>query len=946
MLLYFVIFIWSFLLCDIYETLNIRKSIDNKLTHLNNNNIECPLYINNYRNKKNKYFQFIGNNNIIKKGKDIYNKKINLFGFNNKEEINKKTKKDLIIEKYEYKNGNIFLYTKLFVNNEEKKFIIDLCSDNSFIFEKRLNDELLKYNSNNNNNSNNNSKEDVLTQDQFLLERSKKKYEGFNLQYEEKDIENINELFHLNNTQVDIKKVVNIKDEDEKKVPFYVINNEELDMNFYGIIGFNFFKNYDKFILDTVQMKIFLNSNEEEMSVKESYSDDNNEYGIYDEKKKKGNDYFHDNEEDKDGYYKINLYDYFNNIKYFNVSLDNNVDNTYYKGILDTGTLNTILLNNRTNDYNNNDMNTSITIENVLKNKYKVYKTNINHINIISNENHKIPVDLQTNIYSGNLGYMNKDVILLGLDFLLKKKFLFDLKNNILIIPKKYLNNTNEINNKNNYAQNNNILIPNQKQNITNQKVINENNHMDELQIEDKCRDIYNKLKNKELNFLKITKELENENVYMKDCKTTNDVIKKYAIKLLYGSEYLKKNDKNIDYEKRYNEVIEFFKKLNNEEKQNMLNKIVNNILIKTNSSNNNNDHDNKEHSSNEGYEKASDIINKFVNYEINNNIYSLHKFKSSNVNKFNEKAEEQEFKFLYNLYEAHPEYSFEMLNDFKKELSSKKISYSDCNDEKDIIKKVAHSRVFNNNKNKNNNNNNNSNNNNNNRRKNVIVRKYSDDGNNIHTQIIIRGNGLNNNMNTSDDENQNDYQYNNLDRIDDLFPNSIFSGLLKNFFTENNNYNNNNTNDDDDLNESIDHHNSSDVNQNDLFSELNNFFGFGNLADGMFGRKKKKKVLGFKTKESQTTLENNKENTDDNITQAIKQEKDVDIIYLLNKVQKLNDMNLKNFILQSLNNQNVRKILVDAVKKGYTNTYEQCKKENDNKSMYLLQMLKQSGIF
>ncbi|KNC37238.1 hypothetical protein PFLG_02374 [Plasmodium falciparum RAJ116] len=369
------------------------------------------------------------------------------------------------------------------------------------------------------------------------------------------------------------------------------------------------------------------------------------------------------------------------------------------------------------------------------------------------------------------------------------------------------------------------------------------------------------------------------------------------------GSNYLKKNDKNIEYEKRYNEVTEFFKKLNNEEKQN-----INDTIHDNNNNNNNIINHQKQHSSNQGYEKASDIIHKFVNYEINNNVYSLHKFKSSNVNKNNPKSEEEEYKFLCNLYETHPEYSFEMLNDFKKELSSKKIPYNDCNDEKDIIKKVAHSRVFNNHQF-------------NNKRKNVIVRKYSDDGNNIHTQIIIR------------------------DKMDDLFPNSIFSVLLKNFFIQNNN-NNNNDGDGDYSSESFDQQNSSDDNQNDLFSELNNFFGFGNLADGMFGRKKKKKVLGFKTKEPQANLENNKENADDNITQAIKQEKDVDIIYLLNKVQKLNDINLKNFILQSLNNQNIRKILVDAVKKGYTNTYEQCKKENDNKSMYLLQMLKQSGIF
>ncbi|KOB88252.1 hypothetical protein PFDG_00689 [Plasmodium falciparum Dd2] len=686
-------------------------------------------------------------------------------------------------------------------------------------------------------------------------------------------------------------------------------------MNFYGIIGFNFFKNYDTFVLDTIKMKILLNWNEDGINT-EDPNYDNIEY-----EKQKGNG---EQDQKEHEYYKINLYDYFNNIKYFNIYVDNHL----YKGIVDTGTLNTILLNNSniyntTTDYNNKDTKTSIIIESVLKNKYKVNKTNINHINIITKDNHKIPVELNKYIYSGNLEYINKDVILLGLDFLLNKKLIFDLKNNILIIPKKYLNNTNEFNKKYDAL---NIGITNVQENQKSQND-NGNNHMDQIKIEDKCKEIYNQLKAKELNFVRITKELENDNVYMKDCKSTNDVIHKYAIKLLYGSNYLKKNDKNIEYEKRYNEVTEFFKKLNNEEKQNMLNKIVNSVLllkrndtIHDNNNNNNIINHQKQHSSNQGYEKASDIIHKFVNYEINNNVYSLHKFKSSNVNKNNPKSEEEEYKFLCNLYETHPEYSFEMLNDFKKELSSKKIPYNDCNDEKDIIKKVAHSRVFNNHKN-------------NNKRKNVIVRKYSDDGNNIHTQIIIRGNGLNNNNNTSDDQDQNDYQYNNLDRMDDLFPNSIFSGLLKNFFIQNNN-NNNNDGDGDYSSESFDQQNSSDDNQNDLFSELNNFFGFGNLADGMFGRKKKKKVLGFKTKEPQANLENNKENADDNITQAIKQEKDVDIIYLLNKVQKLNDINLKNFILQSLNNQNIRKILVDAVKKGYTNTYEQCKKENDNKSM------------
>lgn len=38
--------------------------------------------------------------------------------------------------------------------------------------------------------------------------------------------------------------------------------------------------------------------------------------------------------------------------------------------------------------------------------------------------------------------------------------------------------------------------------------------------------------------------------------------------------------------------------------------------------------------------------------------------------------------------------------------------------------------------------------------------------------------------------------------------------------------------------------------------------------------------------------------------------------------------------------------MLIDAVKNGYQNIYDKCKKQNDNKSMYLLQMLKQSGIF
>ncbi|CRG99115.1 conserved Plasmodium protein, unknown function [Plasmodium relictum] len=811
------IFTLCYFLCDFCDTIKLRKNVKN-IAYINENDLIS--YVSN-----NKYnYLFVNNNGS--RIKQNYNKnKL----FLNIKDSNKNVMK---IEKFRNSNGNEFLFTKLLINNEENKFVVDLCSDNSFIFEKKI--KFVK------NEKGDDSKEYMC------------------LNYNNENIQNTKEEIYLNNRKITAEKFINIKFS-TKEFHFYIINNEELSKHFDGIIGFDFFKNFDSFVLDTINMNILLNEN--------NYSY-NKEY-----------------------FYETKLHDYFNNIKYINV----NVNDHLYRGILDTGSAHTIIINSNKLFETSNEGN--ITIENLLKNKYKVQKVYLNKFDLISRENEFIPISLKT-VYKGYLEYLDSNIVLLGLDFLLNKKFIFDIKNNSLYISNSSFSSFSE--NENNISK-----YKEQLENYVDKKEQNQfiNKKIDEYLVEQECQNIYEKLRKKELSFLKITKELENENIYIKDCKSTNDVIKKYAIKLLYGSNYLKKNDKNKEFNTRYNEMINFFKKLSNEEKQNMLNKIIN--IIKKDKND---------------YEKASEIIEEFVNYEISNNLYSLHKFKSNNVNKNNEKALNEEYNNLYNYYTSHPDYSFEILNDFKKELSSKKIGFNDCEDEKDIIKRIAESRVYNINKeNKNKNKN---------TKRNIIVRRYSNDDNNVHTQIIIRRNGINPSDSSDGNDDENGYQYDNLDKVDDLFPNSIFSGIFRNFFGDNRNESNEENNEE---------------NQNDLFSELNNFFGFGNMGDNMF-RKKKKSVLGFKTKEPEHKNEN-KDDTDI-LSKAIKEEKDVDIIYLLNKVQKLNDINLKNFILQSLKNENIRKILVDAVKNGYNNTYEECKQQNDNKSMYLLQMLKQSGIF
>ncbi|CRG97267.1 conserved Plasmodium protein, unknown function [Plasmodium gallinaceum] len=813
------IFTLCYFLCAFCDTIKLRKNVNN-ITYINENKDLISFFS---QNKYSNYFFVNNNGSTIKKN---YNK--NKLFLN----INDSAENSLTIEKFKSSNGYDFLFTKLFMNNEENKFLVDLCSDNSFIFQKKT--KILK------NEKENNSKEYM------------------SLNYNNENIQNTKKEIHLNNRKVISEKSININF-GTKNFHFYLINNEELSKDFDGIIGFDFFKNFDNFIFDTINMNILLNEN--------NYSNN------------------------KEDFYEIKLHDYFNNIKYINV----NVNNHLHKGILDTGSSRTIIVNSD-NLFEGNNEEGNITIENILNNKYKVQKVFLNNFDIISSGNKLIPINLNT-IYKGNLEYLDSNVVLLGLDFLLNKKIIFDLKNRSLYISNNSSNSlyVNE-DNISKHKEIDNFAYKKEQNNSTNKKI-------DEYLVEQECQNIYEKLKKKELSFLKITKELESEDIYIKDCKSTNDVIRRYAIKLLYGTNYLKKNDKNKEFDIRYNEMINFFKKLSNEEKQNMLNKIINTIKKDKND-----------------YEKASEIIEEFVNYEINNNLYSLHQFKSNNVNKNNEKALNEEYNNLYNYYTAHPDYSFEILNDFKKELSSKKISFNDCEDEKDIIKRIAESRVYNSNKeNKNKSKN---------TKRNIIVRRYSNDDNNVHTQIIIRRNGVNSDDSSNSNDDENGYQYENLDKMDDLFPNSLFSGIFKNFFGDNRNeYNEEN----------------SDQNQNDLFSELNNFFGFGNIGDNMF-KKKKKSVLGFKTKEPETKNDN-KDDTDI-LSKAIKEEKDVDIIYLLNKVQKLNDVNLKNFILQSLKNENIRKILVNAVKNGYNNTYEECKKQNDNKSMYLLQMLKQSGIF
>ncbi|SBT32829.1 hypothetical protein, conserved [Plasmodium ovale wallikeri] len=812
--------------------------------------------------------------------------------------------KEIALEKVASNSGNDFLCGKLFINDKARRFIVDLCSDNSFIFQKEHlggRDETGEGSENGEGSEVGEGSRGINSGGQMRGDHSAcEGGDGTHLcmWYSGEDVRSVKEEIHLNNKRIKVDTVIHVKREKENEesgIPFYVMKNEELSKNYDGIIGFNFFRQFSNFTLDTVNMNIIMRGNGEHTV----NSTINNAEVLYE----------------------LKLYDFFNCVKHFNIRVDNHI----HKGILDTATSKTVIVNS---DSVTNNSGMRVDVENVLGEKFNVEKIRVGNISLISKDNNLISSEL-SDVYKGELEYLCPNVVLLGLDFLLYKKFTFDLKRETLYIVKGSLEG----------------IVPKTGKNISQEGQFNigEDIHIDDLKVEEKCKEIFEKLRKKEISFMKITSELEGENISISDCKSTNDVIRVYAIKIIYGSDFLKKKEQssetNNEFKNRYKEIIDFFKKLKNEEKQDMLRRIVH--IMKDNGL---------------GQEKkASEILEKFVTYEIHNNVYSLHRFKSSNVNKRNDKAVMDEFNQLLNFFNAHPEYSFEMLNDFKKELSQKRIDYNDCKDEQSIIKRIAQARVYNDSHTINNSGGKDGKNK---RRKNIIVRRYSNDGNNIHTQIIIRRNGFGPTNDSSNDGEHGDHgehgedeedeedeedgngknrgytsSYENIsNNIDDLFPNSILSGIFKNFFGDNRNEGNQEEGQDED------------TQQNDLLSELNNMFGFGNMGNNFF-RKKKKSVIGFKTKEPNVKNESTKEEKD-NLHEAIKQEKDVDIIYLLKKVQKLNDMNLKNFILQSLKNENIRKILIDALKKGYQNTYEQCKQQNDNKGMYLLQMLKQSGIF
>ncbi|GAW79955.1 hypothetical protein, conserved [Plasmodium gonderi] len=938
------VFAWVmlfFLLCDFYDTLKLRNSTKN-IIHTYDNS-DSSRNARSFSPNSNVRQFFINNKNVLENRlrcdrknlfikrnveRDLSHRKEELF-MNRKEEEKEQGvhKNEMKINKFKNSNGHEFLCTNLLMNNEEKNFIVDLCSDNSFMFDK---------------------KEDFF--DRSSNGKSGVKGQGLLslcLWFDKEDIHKTHEEIYLNRSKIEVDKLIKAKGSLKKNntFHFYVMKDEGLDKHFDGILGFDFFSKFETFLFDTINMIIHLGDNSDD------YHRAMNRLEMW---------------KNKDLYEKIELHNYSNHIKYFHIDVNNHL----YKGLLDSGTSKTLVVNSDMKLEKEDPNGDGVIIENILNEKFKVNKLKkMNRFHIVSKENKLLLTPLQMNeIYTSEnkISYLDSNVVLLGLDFFLNKKFLFDLKNSVLYV----------------HWKSSDLSFSDQRDKRyikSSEKQENDRNNspIDEFKVNEKCSEIYEQLKNKELSFLKMSKELEKENISMHDCKSTNDVIKKYAIKILYGSEYLSKNasdGRGKEFDERYKEITNFFKKLNSEEKQNMLNKIVN--ILKNNyyntiggggagsSSSKKRGENDKENITNE-YEKASEILEKYVKYEIENKQYSLHRFKSWNVNRKSEKAVDEEYNHLLELYNAHPEYSFEILNDFKKELSSKRINVNNIENENEIIKKVAESRVYNNHQQ-----NNFNKEGRNKRRKNIIVRRFTNDGNNVHTQIIIRRNGLDqdgendNNGSSSSSEEGDEYgndQYGNFDKMDDIFPNSLFSGIFKNFFGDSNRSQNyRNIRDGDGTDESYEsdgsdendgRDESGDNGGGDLFSELNNLFGFGNIGENIFRKKKKKSVIGFKTKEPNNLSEEEKEGTGaknklDSISEAIKEEKDVDIIYLLNKVQKLNDENLKNFILQSLKNENVRKILVDALKKGYQNTYEQCQKKNDNKSMYLLQMLKQTGVF
>ncbi|GAB65464.1 hypothetical protein PCYB_061960 [Plasmodium cynomolgi strain B] len=897
----------SLLLFDFYDTLKLRSSAD-RIIHVS----EKGGYLPNpwsLRHSTNARHLFIHNKNGFdgrlkcdRKNPGVNRRKEELFLSRDEPSF---AKNEMKMETFKSPSGNEFLCTKLMMNGEEKRFILDLCSDNSFLF-----------------------------------------FRGEEFPF--RNVQSVHEELYLNNTKIQVERVVKAKESRDKKLfQFYLMEDKELDKNLDGIIGFDFFTNYDTFLFDTINMNI-------ELGV-DSASNLIQQWG----------------RSTPEGHcHKVELHKYSNHIKYFNVDVNNHL----YKGLLDSGTSKTLLINSsvkleREDQLADSD---SVHVENILNQRFTVRKVKkINRFAILSKDSQvggMIPLQMEEVYASENMfPYLDSNVALLGFDFLLNRKFLIDVKNGMLYM---YCESTSC--SPHPIREGNSSVGGSPTPGVSNSTII------DQLKVEQKCAEIYEKLKSKELSFLKITNELEKDNIDMHDCKSTNDVIRRYAIKVLYGKEQLPRREprreptrKDPEFEQRYKEMTSFFKKLSSEEKQNMLNRMVHSLrndyrVGGGDSPTGGSDPTNGEHSlrDNHEYERASEILEKYVTYEIEKKQYSLHRFKSCNANRRSEKAVDEEYNQLSALYNAHPEFSFEILNDFKRELSGKRINVNALQSENEIIRKVAETRVYNQNGNVNKESRNR-------KRKNIIVRRFSNDDNNIHTQIIIRRSGLDQN----DDENEDDVgegkegrdgkynQYGNLDRMDDLFPNSLFSGIFKNFFGDSNRSEHYRSSGGEDSDREGDDEGEEHT-DGDLLSELNNFFGFGNMGENLF-RKKKKSVIGFKTKEptdmnagaegedkkrgsstSGGTSDGTSGDISNDISNAIKEEKDTDIIYLLNKVQKLNDANLKSFILQSLKNDNVRSILVDALKKGYQSAHEQCRAQGDNKGMYLLQMLKQTGIF
>ncbi|ANQ07043.1 Uncharacterized protein PCOAH_00014490 [Plasmodium coatneyi] len=905
------------LLFDFYDTLKLRNSAD-RIIHVSEKGgcLPNPWSLSHSINARHLFIHnkngFEGRLKFDRKNAGVQRRKEELFLSRDEPGF---AKNEMKIETFKSPSGNEFLCTKLVMNDQEKRFIVDLCSDNSFLF-SRGEDILLKSNRSNG------------------VAPTESERGPPHLLFGREDVQNVHEELYLNNTKVDVERVVKAKESREKKVfQFYLMEEKQMDKNLDGIIGFDFFSNFDSFLFDTIRMKIELGGDAASNKLQEQWAST------------------------PDGHcHKVDLHNYSNHIKYFSVD----VNNQLYKGLLDSGTSKTLLINSdvklEREDERGDD---SVPVENILNQRFTVRKLKkVNRFAILSKESEVgMPLQMKELYANENVfPYLDSNVVLLGLDFLLNRKFLFDLKNGKLYM---YCEGTTC----SPHAMSEGNLVSGSATSGANNSII------DHLKVDQKCAEIYEQLKSKKLSFLNITNELEKDNIDMQDCKSTNDVIRRYAIKVIYGKEYLPRREptrKDPEFEQRYKEMTTFFKKLSPEEKQNMLNKMVHTLRSDYRDgsfgdpSSGGSDPTNEQHNpprNNHEYERASEIIEKYVTQEIEKKQYSLHRFKSCNANRRNEKAVEEEYTHLSALYNAHPEFSFEILNDFKRELSARRINVNALQSENDIIRKVAETRVYNQNANSNKEGRNR-------KRKNIIVRRFSNDDNNIHTQIIIRRNGLDPDDDDSEDNTEEGkdgkyHQYGNMERMDDLFPNSLFSGIFKNFFGDSNRSEHYRSGGDD-TDDAGGDDGEEGHQDGDLLSELNNFFGFGNMGENFF-RKKKKSVIGFKTKEPTNgnadpegegkkkgngTSGDTSNDISSDISNAIKEEKDTDIIYLLNKVQKLNDANLKSFILQSLKNDNVRRILVDALKKGYQSAHEECRTQGDNKGMYLLQMLKQTGIF